>query len=859
MDNPGTDNDICESCGLYMQCKSPFMESYGSETPKYLIIGEAPGDTEDKTGIPFVGEAGKLLRKVLEGLDVDVINDVRFTNVVRCRPPKNVITKRYITDCSNYALDDIIDYQPEVIMLMGNSPLQGILGETGITHWNGAVINKTLHNENGEWTGAIVPLYHPAYILRDNSHMDEWLVAMSNAIDPLTAESGMDLVYPHTVDDVIAMRDYLNDYEDVAYDTETASLNAFDETSMLLAVSFSAGNKAYSLPVYHPDAWWDKSDIVQVTRYIREIIRSHSGHIIGHNIKFDAMHTYVHLHEWVQPGGDVMLISHLLDSKPGGHGLKRLASIHLGMYGYDAELNAFVKANRESDVYNGGSYAFVPLSILLPYSAKDALATAKLNDVLLPKLSKRQRILYDEVIIPVCDSLTLMQCNGLKVDPYIVNYYKKLYKIKQHEYLCDINADPLLRKMMKSVNKKVNATKKKKVTIEFNPNSSAQLSVLWFDYHKIPVMGRTDTGKPSTKHDLYKRMEEDYPIIRSVRLFKMMTKMLSTYLEPCLTNWISDDGRVRTTYNQHGTVTGRLSSSQPVNLQNIPTPEKEPGTLLEYKPIKNIFTHSDGCKLVGLDYSGMELRVFASLAKCYTMVDIHRSGLDFHSMVAALSMRMLSMDDVKQAIHNKEDIQKVLKKVDKATRYRYKWTNWTLLYGGGAETLHRMYDVPLDEANETVATYYELFPEVPAFMDWCVGFAEDHGYIESPFGRREHLPYITDSDRGRRNSARRAAVNMPVQSSAADITLIAVHILDMEMRKKSMQSKLVNTVHDSALCDCALEELKEFVILAEDVMVNVKTYAMSYMPRIPFKWLISPLAVDVEVGSHYGALESYEE
>jgi len=333
-----------------------------------------------------------------------------------------------------------------------------------------------------------------------------------------------------------------------------------------------------------------------------------------------------------------------------------------------------------------------------------------------------------------------------------------------------------------------------------------------------------------------------------------MIKMLGTYLTPAASGaWSSSlDGRVRTNFNQHGTITGRTSSSDPVNLQNIPTPEKEPGTLLEVLPIKNIFTHSyqdiqpdghvrhDGV-IMSVDFSGMELRCFASLADCEPMLEIHRSDKEFHTMISSM-MSGIPYDDI-----------------DKATRYIYKWTNWTLLYGGDAYTLHKLYNIPMFEAEMAVKEYYERFPEVLDYQDDCTDFAEKHGYIESPYGRREYLPWITDVNEKKRNKARREAINMPSQSSASDTTLAALVVIDDIIIDKGLRTKTVNEVHDSIVLDVPLDEVHEVAGFCKYSMENIVNIAPDYFPDVDFTWLKSPLKADVEVGTHYGAEVPYEE
>jgi DNA polymerase-1 len=845
------------------------MESYGSEEPGLLVIGEAPGEDEDRQGQPFVGKSGALLRQVLEEL-FDVDADVRFTNVVRCRPPDNKITKMAMNHCSRFALQDILDYKPALVFLMGGSALSGVLGENGITNWHGSIIDKEVEDGYGDkFTVRFVPLYHPAYILRDSSHMDEWLEAITNAIDAEQRED-CQYIYPETLAEVKAMQGYLAQHTDITFDVETSTLDPYLDGSLLLSLSFAAGSVAYSLPVDHPESWFLGN--AKLKTILRDIFQSHSGHLSGHNVKFDLMHVSARLGIDVDAGGDTMLISHLLDSRQGVHGLKRLAGVHLGMYDYDSELEVYKKQHPEANPERGGSYAKIPLDILLPYGAKDSWATLQLERKLYPELSDTQKTLYHELVVAATNALRHIQSNGLPLDAYVAKRYAGIYELLRDKAFQVVLDDPKVKSMMSKVNKKLRqdsvGKKRQPKPYIFNPGSANQLRDLYFLHYKLPEVGKTKSGAPTTSSKSYRPLESKHPILYKIRYYKLLSKMLGTYLRPAAEGkWSSSDGKVRTTYNQHGTVTGRLSSSRPLNLQNIPTPEKEPGTILEHMPIKNVFTHSDWLEvfadifgynpwpvydniydsgaLVAADYSGMELRVFASLANCQPMIDIIKSGKDFHSVVAIMAMTHKSPFDV-------EDGE--IKALPKPVRYRYKWTNWTLLYGGDAYTLHRLYDIPLEDAEETVEIYYDIFPEVLDYRKWTQSFAEDNGYIESPFGRREHLPYINDPrDRGFQNKDRRAAVNMPVQSAASDTLLTALTIIDRKLRDTGLYSKLVNTVHDSLVADSPRHEIVAYAGLCKDVMENVATYAAQYAPGLDFSWLRTPLKADIEVGTHYGA------
>jgi DNA polymerase-1 len=832
-DKPGKNNPICQECGLYKGCISPFMKPSGSKEPRVLIVGEAPGEEEDKHGIPFYGRSGVLLRTTVEGVGLQN-DEVTYTNVVRCRPPDNKISKNAIKYCKVFALDEIHEYDPEYVLLMGNSPLEGILGEIGITNWHGVIIKK--------FGRKYMPLYHPAYILRNASVTDEWLTAFLSITEDEKEAHEYELIIPHTQIEVKQMQMHLEEWQHISFDTEVTSLNPFSGHCKLLAVSFAVPGRKYAVPLDHKKSWFRNN--VTVKTVIRDILESHTGGVIGQNLKFDQLHARRHLGAYFTGYSDTMLISHMLDSKPGLHGLKRLAGIYCGMYGYEAELDAYVTSHREANPRFGGNYGEIPLEILLPYAAADAEATLKVYDTLYDKLTPKQRNLLKELVMQFSDMLCEIQHNGMVLDKHMTRRYVNLYELFYNDLYTKLIHNKHVKKLLE--------IHKDKKDFKFNPNSNPQIAELYFDICKIPVAEYTPTGKGSTKATLYKKIEPRFPILYSVRQYKLLGKMLSTYLRPADTgSWLSDDGRVRSTYNLHGTRTSRISSSNP-NLQNIPTPEKEPGTLLEYKPIKNIFTHSYvdlaaknyvdrycGGVLLSADYSGMELRVFASLARCKPMIEIHESGMDFHTMVASMASGI------------------PYAKIDKPTRYIYKWTNWTLLYGGGVGTLVAMYDMSEDEAKTVVDRYYKQFPEVLEYRQECVEFAEKNGYIESPFGRREGLSEINSQDKQYRSKAAREAINMPVQSAASDLTLCAATIISNQL--SGSDAKLVNTVHDSILLDVPRREIDAIADMCIDAMENIKEFKEDYFPSIDFDWLICPLKADIEVGTHYGSEISIEE
>ncbi|MFA5035636.1 MAG: DNA polymerase [Candidatus Izemoplasmatales bacterium] len=829
--------EICLKCKLHETCKNPFMDSSGSVSPRVLVIGEAPGETEDKRNEPFVGTAGELFRNVLSEVGFN-LDDMRFTNVVRCRPPNNKITQTAINYCSQFALEDIETYNPEMVIVTGNSALQGILGENGIKDWSGNIIEK-----NGR---IYVPVYHPAYILRNKTATDEWLESLLKACDALEGVfeeevgSSLQIVLPNTIAQVQDMQEYLSKYEKIAYDVETSSLDPYSKSNFMLAVSFAAGNKMFSLPTRHPESYWKGSDLVRVEKIICEILDEHDGKLEGQNIKFDLLHTRAQFGKMYRACDDTMLLSSLIDPAPGKHGLKRLSATYLGWYDHESEMDEYAREHPEADAKRKGTYAKMPLKILLPYSAKDSGAVLLLRDILYEKLTHKQKILYDELVMEISNFLTEIEYNGMTIDKYIAERYKKIYGIVAEELYEKLLQDKLVKRMTKD--KHLDPKNKK---WKFNPRSSLQMVEFVYVYGKMPITVRTknvDKAKcmPSTKAAVLETYIDRMPVLKPLLYYRVLRNALSKYLDAALTaKWLSDDGMVHTNYKANGTETGRIASEHP-NILNIPTEEKMPGTLLEYLPIKNIFTSrfgKDGV-LLSLDESAMELRVISSVAECEPMLDAFRSGRDIHTAVSSM-VTGIDYD-----------------KIDKETRYYYKRVNWTIIFDGTANTLHTRYRIPMKKAEQLFEDYFNEFPQIAEYIQNTIKSARKTGYSESPFGRRRYYTYIRGADDSPAKAAdERSSVNMPIQSAASDILFISAIIARKEMVKRGMDMTkifLINTVYDSVVIDCKKEVVVEVAELFKEIMENVIYWAGIYMPKIDFSWLICPLKADAEIGSHYG-------
>jgi uracil-DNA glycosylase family 4 len=902
--------DVCLKCGLWKQGHNPAfplpLPGDGSEQPDIIFCGESLGETEYQQGRPFVGKSGKLLRESIELVDLPM-DKIRFTNVVRCRPPDNrTPTVAEIKYCSQFLVDELIDYQPKVVVLLGNTPLKAVLGLDKISSYQG---QGAIERDGIKY----VPAYHPAYILRNNN-MEDWLKSFQDIIEALegdaankAADAHYQYLYPETIEELEQMRDELLSDPDelIACDIESISLRIAQPDNKIITIAFANSSKAWSFPIDHKDSWLDEIEYDQIINILYEILTK--GKIIGHNIKFDCKMIRHFLDIDFVPTGDTIQLSRLVSPDALEHGLKRLAGIHLGMFDYDDGLQQYVAAHPECDYDKGGTYGNIPLAVILPYGGKDVSATRMLHDKLYEQLTEKQRDLYNQMIIKADYALGLIEENGFKIDYWLVERYRAIYQaVMDKKYLPAMEPDKQVKQYLHAQDifnnlklhgyiKAKKAGKKYPCTFEYGgevynfdktewhtkqypnnkaffdelneivsnhkrfkpetlrPGSPEQISSILFTYKKLKPEGYTDGGQPSIKRDLLKKVifnlkengkhvDEfihnymDWKLLRTIN-----GKTFEAMQDSTNKTWYSDDGRERSNYTLGGAKTGRTSSAQP-NLQNIPAVEKEPGTILQYLPAKNVFTHTfDGGGLAMLDYSGMELRVMCSIANIQGMIDVFNRKGDVHRYVSS-------------KIYKKPEDQ-----ITKFERYRGKWSNWSLLYLGGANTLYRLYShlgLTREESEFIAKMYYAEFPELSQYHDRIIKFVDEFGYVESVFGRK--LSLMRGSSKSEREDIHRTAVNMPIQGVASDTLMIALAIITQLMLGKGYKSMFVNTVHDSIVLDYHPDERDELVELCMDVMENVVDYAAEFMPGLDFSWLKVPLVADVEYGISYGSHGFYE-
>lgn len=400
--------------------------------------------------------------------------------------------------------------------------------------------------------------------------------------------------------------------------------------------------------------------------------------------------------------------------------------------------------------------------------------------------------LYEKMELPLCDVLFDMERAGFKVD---INALTEMEK----EYDARINV--LLEKITELAGEKI------------NPNSTKQLAAVLYEKLGLKSGKKTKNGY-STNAETLEKLTDEHPIIPLILKYRQLQKLNSTYVKGFLPLIDGKTGLIHTCFNQTLTTTGRLSSKEP-NLQNIPVREQEG------KEIRKLFISSfDGGKIVGADYSQIELRLLAHFSDCAPLIDTFLNGGDIHALTAS---QVFGVE---------------LNAVTPEMRRSAKAVNFGIIYGISDYGLSEQLKISPKQASEYIKKYFETYPNVKSYMDSNVKFAKEHGYVETLFKRKRYITEINSPNYNLRSFGERAAMNMPLQGTAADIIKIAMIAVERRIKEENLKSKLILQVHDELLVDtCADEVEKVENILKEEMQSAVK--------------LKVPLTVEIECGTRW--------
>lgn len=399
--------------------------------------------------------------------------------------------------------------------------------------------------------------------------------------------------------------------------------------------------------------------------------------------------------------------------------------------------------------------------------------------------------LYEKVELPLSDVLFSMERSGFKVDVATLNEMANEYD-----------------KRIAVIAEKIDEYAGEKV----NPNSPKQLGKILYD--KLGLISGKKKGNPSTSADVLEKIADKHPIVPLILKYRQLQKLNSTYIKGFRPLIDEDTGLIHTCFNQTLTTTGRLSSKEP-NLQNIPVREQEG------KEIRKLFVSSfENGKIVGADYSQIELRLLAHFSKCQPLIDAFLSGKDIHRITAS------------QVFGVGED------QVTPEMRRSAKAVNFGIIYGISDYGLSEQLKISPKKAGEYIAKYFEAYPNVKEYMNSNVEFARKNGYVSTLLGRKRYIPEINSSNFNLRSFGERAAMNMPLQGTAADVIKIAMIKVANRIKKEGLRSRLILQVHDELIVDTAEDEVEEVKNILVEEMQSAVTLSV-------------PLTVETECGTRW--------
>ena len=569
-----------------------------------------------------------------------------------------------------------------------------------------------------------------------------------------------------------------------AVDTETTSLDALAAELVGISLSVKPGEACY-IPLAHRNGEV-QLDRDLVLKRIKPWLESKTHLKVGQNLKYDA---HIFANYGITLNGvafDTLLESYVLESHM-PHNMDSLAERHLGM-----------KTIRYEEVCGKGVHQIgfdqVDLKIATDYAAEDADITLRLHLELWPQIQESPGLLYiyENVEMPAMRVLGIMERNGIRID------------------------SALLAKQGQQVGKRLLELEgeiHKLAGQPFNIQSPKQIAEILFGQLELPVIKKTPSGAPSTDEEVLQKLAEDYPLPARILDYRSLAKLMSTYIEKLPRMADPKTGRVHTNFSQATAVTGRLASSDP-NLQNIPVRTEEG------RRIREAFIPADGCKLLSADYSQIELRIMAHIAEDENLLTAFREGKDVHQATAA-EIFGIQLDDV-----NSEQ-----------RRYA-KVINFGLIYGMSAFGLAGNLGIERSAAQNYIAKYFDRYPGVAQYMERTRLEARENGYVETVFGRRLWLPEIKGSNGPRRQGAERAAINAPMQGTAADLIKLAMIAVENWLEKERLKTKMLLQVHDELVFDVPLDEIELLKAKLPDLMCHVADLKV-------------PLVVSIGIGDNW--------
>ena len=830
-----SDKDLMQLVGprviLYDQMKDKRLgpdevkEKFGVHPDKMIDLQALVGDTSDNVpGVPGIGPktAAQLLAEYgdLETLlerAAEIKQNKRRENLIafadQARLSKTLVTLDQNTPL-DVPLDDLFIHEPDGEKLIS---FLKAMEFTSLTRRAAAQLGTDASEVESAAIAVDTPARGPDL---DPAGSAVAAPGAGDAALPLTpsalvesrraaaAASVFDLSAYVTIRDAATLSAWMDEAREtglLAFDTEASSLSAMK--CDLVGVSFAtkAGRAAY-VPLGHvspsgeADLLSDKAvedeigpqlPMDEALAILKPVLEDDAVLKIGQNVKYDYLVMRRH-GITMAPFDDTMLISYALDASASlaGHGMDELSERFLGHKPMSyKELCGSGKGARP--------IAACAIDKVTAYAAEDADVTLRLWQVLKPRLvAEGLATVYERLERPLVAVLARMEERGIKVDRQILSRLSGRFAQKQaglEAEIAEIAGET------------------------FNPGSPKQLGEVLFGKLGLPGGKKTKSGQWSTDVRVLEDLAaEGHPLPRRIVDWRQLTKLKGTYTDT-LPGHMDAQGRIHTSYSMASTTTGRLSSSEP-NLQNIPVRTEEG------RAIRTAFVAPAGHSLVSADYSQIELRILAHIADIPQLKEAFREGLDIHAMTAS-EMFGVPVEGMPSEI-----------------RRRAKAINFGIIYGISAFGLANQLTIPRDEAGTYIKRYFERFPGIRDYMDSTKAFAKEHGHVETLFGRRVHYPDIRSPNASVRAFNERAAINAPIQGTAADIIRRAMIRMEPALAEAGLSARMLLQVHDELIFEVEDEEVEATIPVVRKVMEEA---------ALPVVQLSVPIEVDAKAAANW--------
>ncbi|TRY28919.1 DNA polymerase I [Aliiglaciecola sp. M165] len=744
------------------------LEKFG--IPPDLIIDflALKGDKVDNIpGVPGVGDKSALgMLQGLGGIE-DIYNNLDKIAQLEFRGAKKMAVKmqefeeqaRLSYELATIKLDVKLEFKPEDLQptIPDNNALVDLFKEYEFKRWHQEAVN-----------GNSILGNHTS----QSATTDSTNAKKEDSQDTSSFKADVETHYSTilTEQDFEQWLQKLKDAPLFAFDTETTSLNYMEAELVGMSFSTTAGEAAY-LPFAHD--YMDAPEQLErdfVLEKMKPLLESTEHKKVGQHLKYDRN---VLANYGIQLNGiafDTMLESYVLNSVATRHDMDSLSLHYLDKSTTKFEEIAGKGAKQLT-------FNQIPLEKASPYAAEDADITLRLHNTLWPQLCEHESLkkVVEDIEIPLSVVLSDMEQTGVLLDSQTL--------LQQSQDLAQ-----RIMELEKEVHDMAGQ--------EFNLSSTKQLQEILFEKMDLPVLKKTPKGAPSTAEEVLQELALTYPLPKLLMEYRGLTKLKNTYTDKLPKMINPRTGRVHTSYHQAIAATGRLSSTDP-NLQNIPI------RTAEGRKVRKAFIASPGYKIVAADYSQIELRIMAHLSGDEGLLKAFSSGKDIHRATAA------------------EVFGVELEQVSADQRRNAKAINFGLIYGMSAFGLARQLNIPRQEAQKYMNLYFERYPGVLRYMEETRVSAKEKGYVSTVFGRRLYLPEINASNGMRRQGAERAAINAPMQGTAADIIKMAMlEVANWIDNLNNDDVKMIMQVHDELVFEIKEHNLDGYKEKIVELMEN---------------------------------------